>query len=42
MIARTAAEFVDKEVMPKLDRMDEPKVELMVTALRKVGELSLY
>ena len=41
MIARTAEDFVNKEVMPRALEIDEMKPELNVALLRKAGELGL-
>jgi alkylation response protein AidB-like acyl-CoA dehydrogenase len=41
MIAQTAEEFVDNEVMPKLDEIDQLNPELSRQLLRKAGEIGL-
>jgi len=41
MIAQTASDFVDKEVMPKANEIDEMKEGLTVSLLKKAGEIGL-
>ena len=41
MIAETTEDFVDNEVMPKADEIEELKPELSVGLLRKAGEIGL-
>ncbi len=41
MIADTTREFVDKEVMPNVDKLEELNYDLSVGLLRKAGEIGL-
>ena len=41
MIADTTRDFVDHEVMPNVDKLEELKYELSVKLLRKAGEIGL-
>lgn len=41
MIAQTCEEFLDKEVLPHLDEIDQQKDNIMVSLLDKAGELGL-
>src|SRR4029453_9208892 len=41
LIGRTAQEFIDKEVVPKIDRLEQKDWNLARTLLRRAGELGL-
>ena len=41
MIAQTCQDFLDTEVIPKLDRLDEHEEGLMAETLKKAGEMGL-
>ena len=41
MIAQTCSDFLDKEVMPVMDRIDAHEKGLMVSLLDKAAELGL-
>jgi len=41
MMAETASDFVEKEILPKIDAIDKQEEGLMVRLLEKSGELGL-
>lgn len=41
LMAQTAAQFMDKEVLPKLDALEHQEPDAMVKVFRKAGELGL-
>lgn len=41
MIAKTAKQFIEKEVVPHFDKIESQDFELIVTLLRKAGDLGL-